>query len=249
MALRKRFSATLVAIVTASLLLFGTVAPANAAPSNSTVVARILADTNAARTAAGLRPLTLDAALSSVATTWSKAQHTAGSMSHNPRYAQQIPVGWRAAAENVAMGYSYTAVTPAWLRSSGHRKNILGASFTHVGIGYVSGPNGTFYTQVFGAYPDRGTAPSAPTKLAATAATTKARFSWGAAKPNGEKIQKYVVVLQNTRTDGVRRISTTATSLAVGSLKPGTKYVVYVRAKNTVGWSPKSTRIAITTRK
>lgn len=40
----------------------------------------------------------------------------------------------------------------SWMHSSGHRANILRASFTHIGIGYVSCPGGkmpTYWTQEF----------------------------------------------------------------------------------------------------
>lgn len=42
-----------------------------------------------------------------------------------------------AAGENIAAGYSTPAsVMAAWMRSSGHRANILNCNFTEIGIGY-----------------------------------------------------------------------------------------------------------------
>lgn len=35
----------------------------------------------------------------------------------------------------------------AWMKSEGHRKNIMNPKFTHIGIGYVS--NGNYWSQLF----------------------------------------------------------------------------------------------------
>lgn len=40
-----------------------------------------------------------------------------------------------AAGENIASGYAgVTAVMDGWMRSSGHRANILGNAYTHIGV-------------------------------------------------------------------------------------------------------------------
>ena len=54
--------------------------------------------------------------------------------------------------ENVAYGYgSAAAVLNAWMNSPGHRANILGSSFTEIGVSVRAGSNGILYfTQVFG---------------------------------------------------------------------------------------------------
>lgn len=60
-------------------------------------------------------------------------------------------INYRAAAENIASGQrSAAAVMDAWMNSSGHRKNILNASYTEIGIGAVKSSGGTIYwTQEF----------------------------------------------------------------------------------------------------
>ena len=46
------------------------------------------------------------------------------------------------------MGYdSPTAVVSAWMNSPSHRANILSASFTQAGVGYMA--NGGYWTQWF----------------------------------------------------------------------------------------------------
>lgn len=114
---------------------------------------QILKETNAARSKAKLPALKTYTALNNVAVTWAKKQASSNTMSHNPKYASQIPTGWSAAGENVAYGYSPTSVTDAWMDSKGHRENILRTSFTHIGIGVSCSASGrAYYTQVFGGY-------------------------------------------------------------------------------------------------
>lgn len=57
-------------------------------------------------------------------------------------------ISYRTAGENIAMGYKTPqAVVNGWMNSSGHRANILNASFTAIGVGYVA--NGNYWTQMF----------------------------------------------------------------------------------------------------
>jgi uncharacterized protein YkwD len=45
-----------------------------------------------------------------------------------------------AMAENIAVGYkSAAAVVEGWMKSEGHRKNILNCDYTMIGIGYDAG--------------------------------------------------------------------------------------------------------------
>lgn len=51
-------------------------------------------------------------------------------------------VRYRAAGENIAMGYpTPAAVVEGWMNSPGHRANILNASYTTIGVGYNSQRN------------------------------------------------------------------------------------------------------------
>ncbi|WP_052337209.1 CAP domain-containing protein [Nocardioides alkalitolerans] len=127
---------------------------APAPPQSDLAVARnrIVADTNAARAEAGLPPLAQYSAINTVAQRWSDRMAATGDFSHNPSYADQMPAGWRRAAENIAYGYTVTGVVPAWMNSDGHRRNILG-DFTHIGVGVTVDANGrTYYVQNFGKY-------------------------------------------------------------------------------------------------
>lgn len=133
-----------------------TASPAQASTSQQQIdaaVEQIFTDSNAARAQAGLAPLKLLPSMNTVAQNWSVVMGTQQSLYHNPDFSRQIHPGWRRAGENVAYGYSPTTVTnDGWMRSSGHRDNILG-NFSHIGIGYHMDSSGRgWYTQNFGLY-------------------------------------------------------------------------------------------------
>jgi uncharacterized protein YkwD/stress response protein SCP2 len=115
--------------------------------------------TNAERVRAGLPPLGADLPLTTA------AQAHSADMVARDFYAHTSPDGsrpWdRAAAagcarrtigENIACGQRSPAeVVRGWMNSPGHRANILGRDFTHIGIGLVGGGRtGTYWTQLFG---------------------------------------------------------------------------------------------------
>jgi uncharacterized protein YkwD len=55
-----------------------------------------------------------------------------------------------AAGENIAMGQpTAEAVHDAWMRSSGHRRNMLNPSWDRTGIGYVDCRGRAIWTEVF----------------------------------------------------------------------------------------------------
>ncbi len=57
-------------------------------------------------------------------------------------------IKYKSAGENIARGYSSPeAVVKGWMNSPGHRANILNASFTEIGVGYVA--EGNYCTQMF----------------------------------------------------------------------------------------------------
>ena len=102
-----------------------------------------------------LRPLAANWELSRVARYKSQDMRDNGYFSHNsPTYGTPFQMlsafglSYRTAGENIAKGYaSPQAVVNGWMNSSGHRANILNASYTQIGVGYVSG--GNYWTQLF----------------------------------------------------------------------------------------------------
>ena len=103
----------------------------------------------------GLRPLTANWELSRVARYKSQDMLDRGYFSHNsPTYGSPFQMitafglSYRTAGENIARGYtSPQAVVDGWMNSSGHRANILNASYTQIGVGYVA--EGNYWTQMF----------------------------------------------------------------------------------------------------
>lgn len=103
----------------------------------------------------GLNPLTEDWELSRVARYKSQDMLDNKYFSHtSPVYGspftmiKNFGLSYRSAAENIAKGQSTPkAVVNAWMNSSGHRANILNASYKKIGVGYVK--NGHYWTQMF----------------------------------------------------------------------------------------------------
>jgi len=110
---------------------------------------------NQQRAANGLAPLTLSTELSNVARTKSQDMHDNNYFSHtSPTYGSPFDmltsfgISYSSAGENIAMGYATPeAVMNAWMNSPGHRANILNASYTKIGVGYVA--SGNYWTQEF----------------------------------------------------------------------------------------------------
>lgn len=110
---------------------------------------------NEIRVKNGLKELTHDWELSRVARYKSQDMKDNNYFSHtSPVYGspfnmmKNFGISYRTAAENIAKGQSTPqAVVNAWMNSSGHRKNILNAAFTKIGVGYVK--SGNYWTQMF----------------------------------------------------------------------------------------------------
>jgi uncharacterized protein YkwD len=123
------------------------------------VAAQIVELTNAERAKAGCAPLAVDPRLTAAAQAHS-ADLAAGSyFSHDSRDGrtpfQRIAAAgydYSVAAENIAAGQRTAQdVTAGWMKSPGHRANILNCSLVHIGVGYTAGgAYGTYWTQDFG---------------------------------------------------------------------------------------------------
>ena len=110
---------------------------------------------NEERAKHGLAALTEDESLSDLARRKSQDMRDNGYFDHNsPTYGspfqmmKSFGITYRTAGENIAMGYrTPEAVVNAWMNSPGHRANILNASYTTIGVGYVAA--GNYWTQEF----------------------------------------------------------------------------------------------------
>ncbi|MCX7791833.1 MAG: CAP domain-containing protein [Chloroflexaceae bacterium] len=139
-------------------------------PGNSGVASQVLALLNAERARAGCQPLSLEPRLMQAAQQHSEDMavnnfvgHLGSNGSTLVQRANAVGYTWSALAENVAAGYATPeAVMAGWMRSDGHRQNILNCRYVHVGIGYVyqsddaplagmQYPYYHYWTQFFGA--------------------------------------------------------------------------------------------------
>lgn len=114
--------------------------------------------TNAFRVRHGLKPLSWDNQAANAARKHSQDMLSRNYFDHvNPDGKDPFDrmeangVQFRSAGENIAAGY-YDAIDAhdGWVNSLGHRNNLLGSSYTHVGIGVaIGGYYSTYYTQNF----------------------------------------------------------------------------------------------------
>jgi uncharacterized protein YkwD len=116
----------------------------------------LLDATNHERVAAGLHALKWDDALAAAARQHAQLMARENSLSH--QLPGEPPLGQRVAqagakyamvAENVAIGPGPEEIHDGWMHSPGHRRNILNAELTAIGIGATRGSGGLFAVQDF----------------------------------------------------------------------------------------------------
>jgi len=134
------------------------------------VVAQVLRSQNAERSRRGLPGLAGNATLNEAARRHADDMAASRRMSHRGsdgsspfRRLADLGYAYQAAAENVAAGQpTPTAVVSAWMKSPGHRRNVLGP-YEEAGAGYATDAAGTPYWCVtFGKPADARAASRAP---------------------------------------------------------------------------------------
>ena len=127
--------------------------PAHAAPSSqpSAYERDVLRYTNAERAKRGLRPLALSTCGTYYARRWSAHMRGRNALSHQSLSTIMSSCGGSRAGENVAYGkVTARGLVTMWMNSSGHRANILNASYRSLGVGTVVGSDGRVWgTQDF----------------------------------------------------------------------------------------------------
>ena len=107
----------------------------------------VLRELNSDRRAHGLSSLPAHGTLNSKAQAWAQKMAREGRLSHS-NLASGAPRCWRRLGENVGYGSSAASVQDAFMRSSGHRTNVLGR-WTDVGVGYAKAGSRVYVVQVF----------------------------------------------------------------------------------------------------
>jgi uncharacterized protein YkwD len=130
-------------------------------PALSATLTSIVELTNQERTRHGLSAVRLEGRLTQAAQIQADQMVRHNRMDHvmtdaqYPRPEDRLAAAgyaWQSYGENLAFGYADArSVVEGWMNSTGHRANILGTSFTEIGVGMARDAYGRpFYTQVFG---------------------------------------------------------------------------------------------------
>jgi uncharacterized protein YkwD len=104
---------------------------------------------NATRADHGRAALALQDDLNAKAQSWAEHLASQGRLAHST-LTDGAPTGWSRLGENVGVGASADSVHTALLRSATHRRTMLDAGYTHVGVGAArSGDGRVWIAQVF----------------------------------------------------------------------------------------------------
>lgn len=132
-----------------------TPAASTPAAADSTEAQQVIALVNQYRQEAGLSPLTANSALMSAAQT--RASELLIQVSHvRPNgemgWSMVKSAGFSYFGENIAYGQpTPAAVMTSWMNSASHRKNIMGAQYSSIGVACTRGSDGRMYwVQLFG---------------------------------------------------------------------------------------------------
>jgi uncharacterized protein YkwD len=150
-------------------------APSPAASDVEAAMAQqLLERVNAERATRGIAPLRWDPGLASMARNWSETMASTGNFTHRPKGSEStFAVPAVCCWENIySVGGSMGSAQlhDGWMRSTGHRNNMLSAEVTVMGAGVVCGAGGNSYaTQNFAtdAWKGVGTPATAPEPRAA----------------------------------------------------------------------------------
>jgi hypothetical protein len=134
---------TLALLATLTVMLTGLAVPAAHASAEGSFVAKI----NAERAAQGLAPVEVYWDLVDDARAHSQEMLAADELYHNPNLSS-VCSNWIGLGENVGVGPSADTIHNAFMRSSGHRANILG-DYNYVGVGVAQGSDELWVTVVF----------------------------------------------------------------------------------------------------
>lgn len=127
----------------------------DSAEFNTAYESEVLSLINAERAKYDLPPLVRDDGAAEVAHV--RAKEIVKSFSHTRpngkscfTAAEELGVSYRSAGENIAYGYpTPQKVVDGWMNSEGHRKNILSASFSKIGIGCYESNGVLYWSQFF----------------------------------------------------------------------------------------------------
>lgn len=125
------------------------------ASQESDYAAKVVSLVNVERAKEGLAPLKADTQLSAAAKVRAQEivsvfDHTRPNGSSCFTVLKEMGIAYRGAGENIAYGQKTPEeVVSAWMKSEGHRANIMNKQFTTIGIGYHTVGNTAYWAQLF----------------------------------------------------------------------------------------------------
>jgi uncharacterized protein YkwD len=134
------------ALLSASLLGASLLAPSGAAAASNRET-RLIAKINYARAVHGLRALRVKPALMRYAGRHSTAMADRRELFHTTNFG--VLCCWSAIGENIGYSSTVARVHRAFMRSPGHRANILNPRFRRVGVGIVERGGLLWVTEIF----------------------------------------------------------------------------------------------------
>lgn len=116
------------------------------ASASEDTLSRLLAEHNKSRAEKGLSPLVLEEKLCSYAQKHAERMASKGHLVHSSMSSLSMVLGNGNVAENIAWGQnSEEEVCDAWMKSPGHRTNIMSKRYDKVGFGVKEDERGRKY--------------------------------------------------------------------------------------------------------
>jgi uncharacterized protein YkwD len=150
-ALRRIVGALVIVASVATLGISASATAAGAATIDGNAESVLYGRTNDARGGAGLAPLANDPAAREIARSWAAHLADSGALVHNPNLVAQVnayvTTQWSRIGENVGRGWDVGSLADAFMASSPHRANILGA-YNRIGVGAARDGGGQLWVAV-----------------------------------------------------------------------------------------------------
>ncbi len=154
-------------VALALLLLLAGVAVAG--PAHAAAAGDFVTAINSARSTNGLPALAVSSDLTAAAQKQANAMAAAGKLFHTPNLGRSLCC-WTAVGENVGYGADVKTIHTMFMASGPHKKNILDAGYTQVGVGVVNAGATLYVAEVFRAANGTMPAPKASPKPKTTTA-------------------------------------------------------------------------------
>lgn len=161
--LNPTMTALITALLAAALIVIAPAGPAGAQQLLAQSEGQFVEEVNIERAAVGADPLIVDVNMTAAARAWTLDMATREVLEHASVITDGVPDGWVSAGENVGRGGTISGLMNAFMKSTGHRENLLNPAYTHIGVGvYLTETNVLYTTHRFAAVPGATVQPTSP---------------------------------------------------------------------------------------